>query len=159
MDFARQLVRELKLNYNVIQAQVNGLSHEDSLLQPPFRGNCLNWVIGHLVDNRARMLSLAGIEPLWDNSEYADRYGRESEPITNGSQALRLEAMLENFSKSQEHLISRIKRMDADDLVVIPEGDEQDVGAQLAFLSWHETYHTGQTEYLRQLAGMDDKVI
>lgn len=159
MDFARQLVRELKLNYNVIQAQVNGLSHEDSLLQLPFRGNCLNWVIGHLVDNRSHLLSLAGIEPLWDNSEYAGRYGRESEPITDGAQALRLEAMLDDLSKSQKHLLSRIKRMSADDLAVVPEGGERDVGAQLAFLSWHETYHTGQTEYLRQLAGMDDKVI
>lgn len=159
MDFARQIVRELKLNYGVIQAQVNGLSHEDSLIQLPFRGNCLNWVLGHLVDNRARMLRVAGIEPLWDNTEYAARYSRDTEPITDGAQALPFEEMLENLTKAQDHLLSHLKRMTAEDLAVIPEGDERDVGAQLAFLSWHETYHTGQTEYLRQLAGMDDKVI
>jgi|GEM_PF-5021639 len=45
------------------------------------------------------------------------------------------------------------------ELDAVPEGADQDVGAQLSFLSWHETYHTGQTEYLRQLAGKDDQVI
>ena len=29
----------------------------------------------------------------------------------------------------------------------------------LHFLLWHETYHTGQTELLRQLTGVNDKVI
>jgi hypothetical protein len=29
----------------------------------------------------------------------------------------------------------------------------------LAGLYWHEAYHTGQTEYLRQLAGKDDCVV
>ena len=159
MNFARQLVRELKLNYGVIQAQTSGLSHEDSLLQLPFRGNCLNWVLGHLVDNRAAMLRIAGIEPLWDNTEYAARYGRESDPIIDSAQALPLEEMMASLTKAQDHLVSRLKRMTADNLETVPTGDEQDVGAQLAFLSWHETYHTGQTEYLRQLAGMDDKVI
>ena len=30
---------------------------------------------------------------------------------------------------------------------------------RLMFNAWHESYHTGQAEYLRQLAGTDDKVI
>jgi uncharacterized damage-inducible protein DinB len=29
----------------------------------------------------------------------------------------------------------------------------------LHFLLWHETYHAGQTELLRQLSGTNDKVI
>ena len=33
------------------------------------------------------------------------------------------------------------------------------LGERLFFLYFHETYHAGQTEYLRQLAGKDDKVI
>ena len=30
---------------------------------------------------------------------------------------------------------------------------------RLAFMAWHDSYHTGQTEYLRQLTGVNDKVI
>jgi len=33
------------------------------------------------------------------------------------------------------------------------------VGEWLNFLLWHETYHVGTTEQLRQLAGKNDKVI
>jgi uncharacterized damage-inducible protein DinB len=40
----------------------------------------------------------------------------------------------------------------------IPQGEDT-VGEQLAFLHFHEAYHTGQTEMLRQLAGKNDKVI
>jgi hypothetical protein len=32
-------------------------------------------------------------------------------------------------------------------------------GARLFFYYFHETYHVGQTELLRQLAGRDDKII
>ena len=33
------------------------------------------------------------------------------------------------------------------------------LGQLIFYLSWHEGYHTGQTEALRQLAGKNDKVI
>lgn len=158
MELSRQLRRELKLNYNVLMAQADGLTHEDSLLQLPFQGNCLNWVLGHLVEARGRMLAIAAIEPLWDNAEYA-RYGRGSEPITEDAQALRLEKILGDLTASQDRLLARIKEMTPAELDAVPAGADQDVGAQLSFLSWHETYHTGQTEYLRQLAGKGDQVI
>ncbi len=42
---------------------------------------------------------------------------------------------------------------------VIKGARPRSVGAWLHFLLWHETYHVGQMEYLRQLAGVNDKVI
>jgi hypothetical protein len=33
------------------------------------------------------------------------------------------------------------------------------LGGVLAFLNWHEAYHVGQLELLRQLAGKNDQVI
>ncbi len=36
------LIEGLRRNLGIIQAQTKGLSHADSLLQLPFRGNCLN---------------------------------------------------------------------------------------------------------------------
>ena len=158
MELSRQLVRELKLNYGVIQAQLEGLTHEDTLLQLPFRGNCANWVLGHIVNSRGGMLKLLEVEPLWDESDYVP-YKRESEPITGSEQALPLSKLLEDLVNAQEHLVARLKRISQDAFAVTPEGDDSTVGAQISFLSWHETYHTGQFEYLRQLAGKGDKVI
>lgn len=37
--------------------------------------------------------------------------------------------------------------------------DERTLGERVLGLYFHETYHTGQTEILRQLAGVDDRVI
>ena len=36
---------------------------------------------------------------------------------------------------------------------------ERPVGQHVAGLHWHETYHTGQLELLRQLAGKNDAII
>ena len=152
------LLEDLTRNYNVLLAQLDGLSHEDSLLQVPFRGNCLNWVLGHIVTYRATMLELAGAEPFEDAEAYK-RYGHDSEPVTDGSDAIALETMLADLAISQDRLAARLPEMTAAELDFHPEGDERTIGGRLAFFSWHESYHTGQTEYLRQLAGTDDKII
>jgi hypothetical protein len=34
---------------SVVRLNAEGISQKDSLIQPPPAGNCLNWVIGHLV--------------------------------------------------------------------------------------------------------------
>jgi hypothetical protein len=35
-------------NHEIIHKQIAGISQDESLLQLPFRGNCLNWVVGHI---------------------------------------------------------------------------------------------------------------
>lgn len=39
-------------NYMALQRNTAGLSHEDSLVQPQPAGNCLNWVLGHILAHR-----------------------------------------------------------------------------------------------------------
>ncbi|MCI0710071.1 MAG: hypothetical protein L0154_07895 [Chloroflexi bacterium] len=46
-------------NTRIVGMQTDALSHADSLLQPPYRGNCMNWVIGHIVRSRGVMLKTA----------------------------------------------------------------------------------------------------
>ncbi|MCB0130546.1 MAG: DinB family protein [Caldilineaceae bacterium] len=154
----RQIQRELKLNLNVVQAQSADLTHADSLLQLPFRGNCLNWVLGHIIAYRSVMCTLLEVEPTWDAAAYT-RYNRDSEPISRANDGVPLTQMLTDLATAQDLLLSRLAELSDADLEKIPQGDKRNVGEQLAFLSWHETYHVGQTEYLRQLAGKDDKII
>jgi hypothetical protein len=45
MITAKDLIGASERNLGIIKAQTEGLSHADSLLQLPFRGNCLNWVL------------------------------------------------------------------------------------------------------------------
>lgn len=144
------------LNYRIIQRQIEGLTHADSLRQLPFRGNCLNWVLGHIVASRNNALILLGETPVWCDEE-AVAYVSESEPITSGENAQRLEKIVEALNRSQEQITAALDRISSTDLETI--AGERTVGEQLAGLYWHEAYHTGQTEYLRQLAGKNDKVI
>jgi hypothetical protein len=149
------IIRYFKLNHQVLQMQVKGLTHEDTLLTPPFRANCLNWVLGHIVVYRDRALALLGEKPIWDENQAA-AYNRESEPL-QASDALPLAQILADLEETQERLAVALAELTADDLERVV--DDRTLAQRLTFAYWHEAYHTGQTELLRQLAGVDDKVI
>ncbi len=156
-----QLVEAFARNVGIIRMQTKGLTHADSVLQLPFRGNCLNWVVGHIVDNRNTILEALGEEGILTEAQAA-RYGYGSEPVTcDGEDILRLEELLAKLDESQERLAKALANATPDSLSreVRFAGNTMTVEQQVFFLYFHDTYHTGQTELLRQLAGTNDKVI
>lgn len=155
------LIESLERNLDIIKAQTQGLTHADSLLQLPFRGNCLNWVIGHIADNRNTMLHFLGEEGILDEA-HAARYGYGSEPVCgDAGDILTLEELLVALEQSQKALVARLQTIPAEDLAREVQSwlGTTRLGQLIFFLYWHESYHTGQTEALRQLAGKGDKVI
>jgi uncharacterized protein YciI len=154
------LGQSFNVNGQVIRMQADGLTHAESLLQLPFRGNCLNWVLGHILANRNRVIDLLGETPFWDEAEVS-RYARGSEPIASEGQALPLERLLGNLDRSQELIEAGLAQVTPQDMATPIAGDERGraLGELLLGLHWHETYHVGQLEILRQLAGKDDQVI
>ena len=155
------LIGGLERNLGIVKSQTKGLSHADSLLQLPFRGNCLNWVLGHMADNRNTLLRLLGEEAIIGEA-HAKRYGYDSESVCGDEDdILTLEQLLAVLEQGQSALAARLERITAEELA----GEVQSylgtttLGQLIFFLFWHETYHVGQPEYLRQLAGKDDKVI
>jgi uncharacterized damage-inducible protein DinB len=156
-----QLVNAFALNLNIIRMQTEGLSNEDSLLQPPFRGNCMNWVIGHIATNRNRILELLGEDPVLDATEAA-HYETGSDPVTCAEEGtLTLVMLLAALEQSQEKVGAALERISVEELAQeIQVGERKmTLGQRLFGFYFHETYHTGQTEALRQLAGTDDQVI
>jgi hypothetical protein len=156
-----QLAEAFARNTTLIQRQTEGLSHADSLLQPPGRGNCLNWVLGHVAQHRDAALELLGAPPVM--GEAGERYRRESEPVTgDGPGILRLEALLEILDRSQEALqtaLAAATEAQLSEEVRTPRGMTTRGARLITYYYFHETYHIGQTELLRQLAGRDDKII
>lgn len=157
---AHQLAEFFATNTKVINWQTAGLSHEDSLIQPQVRGNCLNWVLGHVVVHRDYVLEALGEEKVLGDDQ-ASRYDRESAPIVGDEEGvLPLETLLDALSQTEERIVAALNRITPEHLQQeAPKSEPATVGWQVTFLWWHETYHIGQTEYLRQLAGTDDKVI
>jgi uncharacterized damage-inducible protein DinB len=155
------LIGGLERNLGIIKAQTQGLSHADSLLQLPFRGNCLNWVLGHMAANRNTMLRCLGEDAILSEAHGA-RYGYDSEPVCDDEDdILTLEQLLTTLEQGQTALAARLEKITLEELA----REEQSflgtttLGQLIFFLFWHESYHVGQPEYLRQLAGKDDKVI
>ena len=88
------LIEAFERNIRIIQMQTEGLTHTDSLLQMPFRANCLNWVVGHVLANRDGILKSIGEETLLSDEEI-EVYKRESEPVSiDGAGIIPLQRML-----------------------------------------------------------------
>jgi hypothetical protein len=143
----------------VIKKQAEGLTQAQSLIQPQPAGNCFNWVVGHIITGRNSVLLALGEAPLWSEAELAG-YKRESEPITSADQAQPFDRLLADLDKTHEKIVVALESVSAEKLAQPLASDPaRSVGERLAFLHWHETYHTGQLELLRALAGKTEKVI
>jgi uncharacterized damage-inducible protein DinB len=159
MTDSQKLIPLFNRTHWIIKQQTQGLTHADSVLQLPFRGNCMNWVLGHLMDNRNLILAALGEPPALDEA-LAARYGRDSEPVTQADDAVAFEQLLAALDDSQDRILAALAGATAVTLSTIHSEDRQTTrGDWIEFLHWHETYHVGQLEILRQLAGTDDKII
>jgi hypothetical protein len=156
-----ELAEAFALNLRVLKMQTDGLTHQDTLLQPPVRGNCLNWVLGHLAVNRDRVLRLLGESPLLTEAE-SERYATGSEPIpATGEGALHLSRLIEALETGQAAIDAALRSISGEELQAEVEVGERRMAVRqrLFGLYFHDTYHTGQAELLRQLAGKGDQVI
>ena len=153
------LIDDFSATVFIVKRQTDGLTHAESLIQPPLRGNCLNWVVGHIVCRRNEALERLGESPFWDPATIAI-YITGSDPIKESSQALPLESLLDDLYESQQRLEAALKSAKDETLERVIQIGEQSVTVRerLAGLHWHETYHSGQLELLRQLAGKNDKI-
>jgi len=151
----------IQLGYTsyVLKKNTDGLSHEQSLTLPQPGGNCMNWVVGHIVSARNGFLQVLGEEPIW-TEEASKPYLRGGEPMTDGSNAHEFSSMLADLDTSQERILNGLKRFDPDRLgekaPFSPVNNEDEtLGSLLAGLAFHESYHAGQTGVLRRVLGLE----
>jgi len=143
------------VNHRVLHRNVNGLTHEESLIQPPQGGNCLNWIAGHIVATRGGLLELLGEKPVWSSEEEV-LYRRGSKPIQDGSRAKSLATILADYDRSQERVRAGIARL-TEAAMKEKRGDDT-LGGTLHILHFHEAYHIGQTAILRRMAGKEGAI-
>ena len=112
--------------------------------------------------NRNNVLKLLGAEDRLDPT-CVDRYIRDSEPISPESKdVIPLHKLLHLLERTQEHIAEALGDVTDEELirnVAFFGRTEMTIGEWLLFFYFHDSYHTGQTEILRQAAGKDDKVI
>ena len=147
-------------SYSYIKQQTAGVTDEESLIQPPFHSNCINWVMGHILTSRSGLMIALGMEPIWSEDKRAT-YQRGSEPITdvNKDKAIAFEDMLRDYNQSQEQIIACLKTKSVDDFNQPSDRPNTTLGERMAYGAWHEGYHAGNIDILRQMVGKNDNII
>ncbi len=134
--------------YDAIKRQMEGITHTDSVQQPPFDGNCINWTLGHVVVARCNFLMMLDVPSIW-GMDKCRRYIPGSAPVTDAEDAVPFDSLLADLDRTQDQLITALSCVSAEDLRAIK--NDRSIGEHLISYHAHESYHLGQLELLRQL--------
>ena len=156
------LRHQARMAHHVVKLNAEGLSHEDSLIQPQPGGNCLNWVVGHLLAIYHHVLPLLGQAPVMAKN-VLKRYDRGSAPIRSAAEAIEFSELLSAWDECSRRVDSGLAGLSADVLAAAapasPSNDPNEtIGSLLSTISWHQAYHCGQTGILRRAAGKDGAI-
>jgi hypothetical protein len=141
----------------VLHLNVDGLTQEESLIQPNPEGNCLNWVVGHLVWAHNNLLPLLGQERVMESAAL-QRYDRGAPPVRKASEALELKDLMAAWDVASERLDAGLANLtalalDAPAPTSPTNNPNETVRSLLATILFHQAYHAGQTGILRRIAG------
>ena len=153
-----------EFSYLAINRNLSDLTQEDSVFIPEPSGNCINWVLGHIVSARGMMLLLTGGGTPLFSADEAAAFQRGSASMKAGDQGMDLARLKSALEESQKKLIAALQGASDDALAAdVPEQFKRPplmgtVGDALARLCYHEGYHNGQIGILRRLAGKEGAI-
>jgi uncharacterized damage-inducible protein DinB len=158
----KTIAYQLGLCSYVLEKNLGGVTHQESLINPQPGGSCLNWIVGHLTRSRNSALRLLGEKPLYPAEEldaYDDNGGIPFRP----EQAMQFEELKRRFKALQEPLVNGLHRLSPDMMdrpaPFSPTGNPQEtIGSLLAAIAFHEAYHVGQSGILRRVIGREGVV-
>jgi uncharacterized damage-inducible protein DinB len=158
------LANMYEFSYLAINRNLNELTHEDTVFIPEPSGNCINWVLGHIVSARGMMLLLTGADrPIFSHEEGAP-YQRGSAAMKAGDPGMDLAHLKSALEDSQKKIVPALRALSEEALAApVPEKYKRPplmgtVGEALATLHYHEGYHNGQIGLLRRLAGKEGAI-
>lgn len=153
MPTVPQYINHIRLIDRIVKGKTEGLTHADSMCQLPFPGNCLNWNLGHILVYRMQYLGVIDGVSKPDPAEFAI-YGGGSDPLTDSAKAIPLETLMTRLEESSALVIAALESMPPEKLATIHDAEKgTTIDDRLQFyVIFHEAYHVGQMELLRELA-------
>lgn len=145
------LIKQLELNYGALFRNLEGITHEESLIVPETGGNCLNWVVGHIVAARCRMMSQLGLPPVWQ-MDLAFHYSGHEEAMWSPEKAVDLKSLQTDLVRSQQEILNALEGT-VDGMLTTPDDNGRLLGDAVIFFNFHEAYHGGQVALLRRIIG------
>jgi len=145
----RHLFRNLPLRAKTLGFMPRQRPSRDLRPQPNLR-DCANWVLGHILVSRHVTLRLLSAPPVWDQEALA-RYGSGSDPIRDAADGRRMEDLLRDVDGTQHRIEAALRACTEAELERIAETNRgiKPVWQHVEGLHWHETYHIGQFQILR----------
>ena len=153
MPTPTQYIARIESVNHSIKMQIEGLTHADSMKQLPFPANCMNWNIGHIMVYQEEYLGAIDGKSSADANEFAI-YGAGSEPLKDSEKAIPLDTLIERLDTSAARLKTAFLSLPAEKL---NEPHQSHAGNSLDdyllfYVVFHEAYHLGLLEILRELA-------
>src|SRR4029450_7707598 len=139
-----------KLNNNLIARSLDGLSDEEVWAQPSGSGNPIAWLLGHLPETRAGMLTEMGM-PF--NYGWARVFQRGSALQDRGGYPTR-EAIETAWTATHAAMRDAFASVAPERLAgPVPVPGVQHLPDLIAFCGFHEAYHVGQIGFIRKQLG------
>lgn len=150
------------MTHQVVRANVEGITQEESLIQPQPGGNCLNWVVGHLLCIYGKALLMLGQEPVMAE-DALKRYDRGSAPLVDPADALDIRELMTAWDETAQRIDAGLAGLTPEVLdrpaPHSPSGNPNEtVRSLLATIFFHQAYHAGQTGTLRRIAGKEGAI-
>jgi len=167
MDVAELLVDLYGRIPTLVHEVVDGLDTEQLLTQPGGSGNPIAWLVWHIARVQdAELAGLVGDHQLWEEGDWAARFGLEPDPGNHGYghslddvRAVRPEspqALLDYFAAVDARTQQHLRSLTPSDLdrVVDPDWDPPvTLGVRLISVADDAVQHIGQAGYVRGLIG------
>ena len=152
------LTTQFRMTDFIAQKNLEGITHEESLVRAADTGTHINWIVGHIVGIRNRVLPSLNQQPVWD----ADTTTGYCTGLA-GQQLLPFDEIVRAFHESTERLIAGVAQAtDADYASKAPfspgNNPDETLGTLLMKCTVHEGYHLGQTGILRRVAGKEGAI-
>ena len=148
---APAFLRSLFLDsYTKVKTCTMQITHQESIQPPIGGGNCVHWIVGHIVVARCNFLMLLDTSSIWDWPT-CKLFVPGSVPTAEAANHICFSNLLMDLSRTQDQLLAALSGVAASDLAVTK--DEETIGEHLAKYAAHEAYHAGQLGILRQGLG------
>lgn len=147
---AQSIIQDYSFHNMILHRYVNGISHDESIIQLPFKHNCLNWILGHIVTNRSHVLEVIDAEHGWQDDVRA-LYHQDTQPITPESPSIRFNTLIAYLDESVNLLIAALENVSAEWLEdnFSNYRGEKTRYEHIRQFHWHESFHLGQVEILK----------
>ena len=153
MISAEFVINAYARNIHFIKTYTEGFSQADSLLQPPVKANCANWIVGHIACYRNRLLDVLGQPPVID-PQLAARYGNGSAPVLGEEAGIaHIDELKQAIETSQATVATALRALTPEQISEVKTygSFSLSVGEWAVFLLRHEAMHQGQLELLQEV--------